>query len=130
MREPIGSRAIIDLERTPLLTKIARNVIGSITREKGHLSLVNTNPFFNHIIERTAKKTDQSYVNSKRIGGFSTNWKHMKHKKRFKYLSAQQRSPRFLKMQKYFQGLMTRKIPDRLVVPNAHKDFIATPEAN
>lgn len=129
------------MERTLSLTRIARNAIGSIIREKGHLLLVNTNPFFNHIIERTARKTNQSYVNSKWIGGFLTNWKHTKHQKRFKDFSAQQGrrqlrpkggvgSPRFLKMQKDFQGLVTRQIPDRLIVLNARKDSVAIIEAD
>nr|YP_009277441.1 ribosomal protein S2 [Ophioglossum californicum]YP_010439859.1 ribosomal protein S2 [Ophioglossum vulgatum]AOH05911.1 ribosomal protein S2 [Ophioglossum californicum]UTD44905.1 ribosomal protein S2 [Ophioglossum vulgatum] len=125
-----NERVIIDLERTLSLTRIARNAIGSIIRGKGHLLLVNTNPFLNHIIERTAKKTNQSYVNSKWIGGFLTNWKHMKHQKRFKDFSAQQGSPRFLKMQKDFQGLVTRQIPDRSIVLNARKDSVAIIEAD
>nr|YP_009277457.1 ribosomal protein S2 [Psilotum nudum]AOH05927.1 ribosomal protein S2 [Psilotum nudum] len=123
-----NKRAIIDSERTLLFTKIACDVIRSIIRGEGHSLLVNTDPFPNHIIERMAKKTNQSHVSYKWIGGFSTNWKHMNHGKRLEDLSAQHPSPRSLKMRK--SGLMTRQIPDRLVILNAHRDFLAILEAN
>lgn len=122
-------RAIIDLEKTLLFLKIACNAIGSIIRKEGHLLLVNTDPLHNDIIKRMARRTNQSYINSKWIGGFLTNWEHTKRGERFSYSSTNS-GPRFLKMQKYFEGLMTRQIPDGLVILNARKDFVAILEAN
>nr|QUQ06879.1 ribosomal protein S2 [Dryopteris crassirhizoma] len=123
-------RAIIDLEKTPLFLKIACNVIGSIIHKKGHLLLVNTNPLCDNTMKRMARRTNQSHINSKWIGGFLTNWEHMKHEERFKYSSTWHSSPRFFKMQRYFEGLITRQILDGLVISNARRDFYAIFEAN
>lgn len=118
------------MEKTLLFLKIACNVIGSIIRKEGHLLLVNTDPLCDDTMKRMARRTNQSYINSKWIGGFLTNWEHMKHEERFKYSSTWHSSPRFLKMQRYFEGLITRQIPDGLVILNARRDFIAIFEAN
>lgn len=51
-------RAIIDLEKTLLFLKIACNVIGSIICKEGHSLLVNTDPLYNNIMKRIAKRTN------------------------------------------------------------------------
>jgi ribosomal protein S2 len=135
--------AIIDLEKTLICLRRACNLIGSIIGAKGHLLLVNTNPEYNRIIRRMAKRTDQSYINHKWIGGFLTNWKHMRRvQKHFQDFSAHPNLgdastsspfdyfPRFRKMQKCFEGIVTHNIPDCLVIINANQNSIAILEAN
>nr|YP_009674933.1 ribosomal protein S2 [Haplomitrium hookeri]QDE12938.1 ribosomal protein S2 [Haplomitrium hookeri] len=135
--------AIIDLEQTLIRSRRACNLTGSITSAEGHLSSVNTNPEYNKIIRQMANRTNQSYINHKWIGGFSTNWKHMKEvRKHFRDFSAHSDSkdastsspfyysPRFKKMQKCFEGIMTHNIPDCLIVINANKNSMAILEAN
>ena len=97
--------AIINLEKTLICLRRACNLIEFIIRAKGHFLLVNTNPEYNKIIKQMAKKTNQSYINHKWIGGFLTNRKHMKN------------------VQKHF-------IPDCLVIMNANKNSMAILEAN
>lgn len=69
--------AIIDLEKTLISLRRACNVIDLIIGSKGHLLFVNTNPEYNKIIQETAQRANQSYINHKWIGGFLTNWNHM-----------------------------------------------------
>nr|YP_010881187.1 ribosomal protein S2 [Pellia epiphylla]WIA66730.1 ribosomal protein S2 [Pellia epiphylla var. borealis]QDE10574.1 ribosomal protein S2 [Pellia epiphylla]WIA66689.1 ribosomal protein S2 [Pellia epiphylla]WIA66771.1 ribosomal protein S2 [Pellia epiphylla var. borealis]WIA66812.1 ribosomal protein S2 [Pellia epiphylla] len=143
--------AIIDLEKTLICLRRACNSIGSIISAKGHLLLVNTNPEYNGIIQQMAKKTNQSYINHKWIGGFLTNWKH--HMKRVQkhfqdFFSAQHPAddlkdalttfispfdyfPRFRKMQKCFEGIVTHNIPDcSVIINNANRNSMAILEAN
>nr|WHW95859.1 ribosomal protein S2 [Aneura pinguis]WHW95901.1 ribosomal protein S2 [Aneura pinguis]WHW95943.1 ribosomal protein S2 [Aneura pinguis] len=135
--------AIIDSEKTLICLRRACNLIGSIIGAKGHSLLVNTNPEYNRIIQRMAKRTNQSYINHKWIGGFLTNWKHMRRvQKHFQDLSAHPDSedastsspfdyfPRFRKMQKCFEGIVTHNIPDCSVIMNANQNSMAIPEAN
>ena len=72
-----ASKPIIDLEKTVISLRRVCNVIQLIIRSNGHLLLINTNPKYNKIIQQTAKRTNQSYINHKWIGGFLTNWNHM-----------------------------------------------------
>ncbi len=90
-----------------------------------------------------AKKTNQSYINHKWIGGFLTNWKHMKNvQKHFQDFSAHSNlkdastsSPfnsfsHFRKMQKCFEGIVTHDIPDCLVIINANQNSMAILEVD
>nr|AMF83688.1 ribosomal protein S2 [Aneura pinguis] len=134
--------AIIDSEKTLICLRRACNLIGSIIGAKGHSLLVNTNPEYNRIIQRMAKRTNQSYINHKWIGGFLTNWKHMRRvQKHFQDLSAHPDEdastsspfdyfPRFRKMQKCFEGIVTHNIPDCSVIMNANQNSMAILEAN
>nr|WIA66360.1 ribosomal protein S2 [Apopellia endiviifolia]WIA66401.1 ribosomal protein S2 [Apopellia endiviifolia]WKW95122.1 ribosomal protein S2 [Apopellia endiviifolia] len=130
--------AIIDLEKTLICLRRACNSIGSIISAKGHSSSVNTNLEYNGIIQQMAKKTNQSYLYHKWIGGFLTNWKHMKRvQKHFQDFSAHPDAfspfdyfPRFRKMQKCFEGIVTHNIPDCSVIINANRNSMAILEAN
>uniref|UniRef100_UPI0030FE687C ribosomal protein S2 n=1 Tax=Cyathodium cavernarum TaxID=351593 RepID=UPI0030FE687C len=135
--------AIIDSEKTLIGLRRACNLIGSIISAKGHLFLVNTNPEYDKMVQQMAKQTNQSYINHKWIGGFLTNWKHMKNvKKHFQDFYAHPNlkdastslpfdySPRLKKMQKCFGGIMTHNIPDCLVIINANQNSMAILEAN
>lgn len=73
-----AAQPIIDLDKTVISLRRACNVIQLITRSNGHLLFVNTNPKYNKIIQQTAKCTNQSFINHKWIGGFLTNWNHMR----------------------------------------------------
>jgi ribosomal protein S2 len=73
-----AKQPIIDLDKTVISLRRACNVIQLIIRSNGHLLFVNTNPKYNKIIQQTAKYTNQSYINHKWIGGFLTNWNHMR----------------------------------------------------
>ena len=70
--------AIFDLDKTLVCLRRACNIIDLIIRSKGHLLFINTNPELNKIIKQTAERSNQSYINNKWIGGFLTNWNHMK----------------------------------------------------
>jgi UTP--glucose-1-phosphate uridylyltransferase len=135
--------AIINLEKTLICLRKACNLIEFIIRAKGHFLLVNTNLEYNKIIQQMAKKTNQSYINHKWIGGFLTNWKHMKNvQKHFQDFSAHSNLkdastsspfnsfPRFRKMQKCFEGIVTHNIPNCLVIINANKNSMAILEAD
>jgi small subunit ribosomal protein S2 len=69
---------IISLGKTLICLRKACKLIEFIIRAKGRFLLVNTNLEYNKIIQQMAKKTNQSYINHKWIGGFLTNWKHIK----------------------------------------------------
>nr|QIA60152.1 ribosomal protein S2 [Haplomitrium mnioides]QIA60194.1 ribosomal protein S2 [Haplomitrium mnioides] len=135
--------AITDLEQTPIRSRRACNSTGSIISAEGHSSSVNTNPEYKKIIRQMANRTNQSYINHKWIGGFSTNWKHVKEvRKHFQDFAAHSNLkdastsspfdyfPRFKKMQKCFEGIMTHNIPDCSVVINANQNSMAILEAN
>nr|YP_009775863.1 ribosomal protein S2 [Bartramia patens]QJA16089.1 ribosomal protein S2 [Bartramia patens] len=135
--------AIINLEKTLICLRRACNLIESIIRAKGHFLLVNTDPEYNKIVQQMAKRTNQSYINHKWIGGFLTNRKHMKNvQKHFQNFSAHSKLkdastsspfdffPHFRKMQKCFEGIMTHDIPDCLIIINANKNSMAILEAN
>ena len=70
--------AIFDLDKTLVCLRRACNIIDLIIRSKGHLLFINTNPELNKLIKQTAERSNQSYINNKWIGGFLTNWNHMK----------------------------------------------------
>lgn len=70
--------AILDLEKTLIGLRRACNVIDLIIRSKGHLLFINSKYEYNQIIKETAERSSQSYINNKWIGGFLTNWNHMK----------------------------------------------------
>lgn len=70
--------AILDLEKTLIGIRRACNVIDLIIRSKGHLLFINSKYEYNQIIKETAERSSQSYINNKWIGGFLTNWNHMK----------------------------------------------------
>lgn len=70
--------AIINLEKTLLSLRRACNVLDLIIKSKGHILFINSNEADNTIIKETAKRCNQSYINNKWIGGFLTNWNHMK----------------------------------------------------
>ena len=70
--------AIFDLDKTLVCLRRACNIIDLIIRSKGHILFINTNPELNKIIKQTAERSNQSYINNKWIGGFLTNWNHMK----------------------------------------------------
>nr|YP_006073035.1 ribosomal protein S2 [Nitella hyalina]AEH42849.1 ribosomal protein S2 [Nitella hyalina] len=134
--------AIIDLERTLLYLRRACNLIEYIIRSNGHILFVNTNPQNNQIIKKMAKETCQSYINHKWIGGFLTNWKHIfhvqAHFKHFENLSLKaldtaqhiRKVPRYKKMKKCFEGIVTNDIPDCLVIMNANQNSMAILEAS
>jgi len=69
---------IINLEKTFICLQRACNLIEFIIHAKGHFLLVNIILEYNKIIQQMAKKTNQSYINHKWIGGFLTHRKHMK----------------------------------------------------
>ena len=73
-----AAQPIIDLDKTVISLRRACNVIQLIIRSNGHLLFVNTNPKYNKIVQQTAKCTNQSFINHKWIGGFLTNWNHMR----------------------------------------------------
>jgi small subunit ribosomal protein S2 len=94
-------------------------------------------------IQLLAEKTNQSYINHKWIGGFLTNWKHMKNvQKHFQDFSAHFNLkdtstsspfnffPHFRKMQKCFEGIVTHDTLDYLVIINANKNSMAILEAD
>lgn len=151
--------AIFDLEKTLICLRRACNLIDFIIQSKGHLLFVNTNPEYNTIIQETATRTNQSFINYKWIGGFLTNWNHMQSvQKHFQDFSASSfdnmndlsnsfsssltydliRSvPRFTKMQKCFEGCLSKnKVaernnqPDCIILFNAKKSSTAILEAN
>jgi small subunit ribosomal protein S2 len=118
-------------------------LIEFIIRAKGHFLLVNINLEYNKLIQQMAKKTNQSYINHKWIGGFLTNWKHMKNvQKHFQDFSTHSNLkdastsspfnyfPCFGKMQKCFEGIMTHNIPNFLVIINENKNSMAILEAD
>nr|YP_010890614.1 ribosomal protein S2 [Lycopodium japonicum]WJK71473.1 ribosomal protein S2 [Lycopodium japonicum] len=136
--------AIIDLEKTLICSQKACKLVASIIRSKeSHLLLVNiNNPVYNKIIQQTAKRTNQSYINDKWIGGVLTNWEHMEDvQQHFQDLSEDPEFqdaftsslfslPRFRKMQNCFEGIMTHCIPNCLVIMNANLNSMAILEAD
>lgn len=137
-----GTQPIIDLDKTILSLRRAHSVIQYIIQNNGHLLLVNTNPKYNKIIQKTATITKQSYINHKWVGGLLTNWNHMqKVQEQFqktKSLSegsfqiSFQNMPRFKKMKKCFEGTFLQK-KDRLgciLIFNANQNSTTINEAH
>nr|UQV94642.1 ribosomal protein S subunit 2 [Haplopteris ensiformis]UQV94740.1 ribosomal protein S subunit 2 [Haplopteris ensiformis] len=125
-----SSRTIIDLNKTLCFMRSACNCIRALVNNKGHLLLVNTDPLCNDIIKQMGKRANQSYINSKWIGGFLTNWGHMIHDKHLRFPNKADFCTRFLRRQRSYEGLKTREIPDGLVTLNAHRNFYAICEAH
>nr|ADT62127.1 ribosomal protein S2 [Isoetes engelmannii] len=128
------SLEILQIEKTLICLRRACNLIASIIRGEGHFVLVNANAnkVYSKIVQGTAKRTNQSYIDHEWIGGVLTNWEHMidlqKHGD-----DALTSSP-FLdylrKMKNCLGGIMTHRIPNCLVVMNANLSSMAILEAD
>lgn len=65
---------IIDLEKTVVSLRKVTSLVSKISSSGGSILFVCTIPDFSHIIEHTAKRCGQPYINRRWIGGLLTNF--------------------------------------------------------
>jgi small subunit ribosomal protein S2 len=132
--------SIINLEESLKLLKKALYLLYRITQKNGKILFVNTEPKYSKLIEILAKKSNNYFINEKWIGGFLTNWSHIKfsvgsYNKFEKYfLQFMQQNdiifPKYLKAQKRFEGVQSMKtLPDVIVLFQSSNHEAITHEA-
>ncbi len=67
--------SIIDLQKTGGLLNESLKIVKQIARNNGRILFVATKKQASNVIEQTAKKCGQYYVNHRWLGGMLTNWK-------------------------------------------------------
>jgi small subunit ribosomal protein S2 len=119
--------SIINLEESIKLLKKALFFLYKITQKNGKVLFVNTDPKYSKLIEILAKKSKNYYINEKWIGGFLTNWSHIKYSvgsyNKFEsyFLKFMKKNdivfPKYLKAQKRFEGVQYMKtLPQAIVL--------------
>jgi small subunit ribosomal protein S2 len=118
---------LFNVEETLLATKKALFFVQKIRKKGGSILLVNTNPAYSKLVEKTATLTYQPYVNEFWVGGLLTNWRQLKYsvhayKKFEKFFSKMMDEdrmvfPKYAKAKKRFEGVQDmKKMPSALLL--------------